>query len=395
MDQIIGIDTRGRVGAASALPILPDLSLAAEAGLPIIRRQIAPPRGATRRAPLIPGTERFAGSWLPDFHGKYPGWIMHDVAVYSMMDARLSGDGWLWLEDRLVTSTEIMAPFVAEGLDIAGGGHAGLHRAAALPVRSIEVPCLVAIGHGTHVYGHFLTDMLFRIILARAAFQDTGLRYHLLLDRSSPSWLLRILIDHLNISPDDIEFFDPQVEQVRLRHAIVPCLPIQGGGFHPAVNDMLADMLAGLNLPEVSATPTRLFVGRRGFTNPASGYRRCINEDALIAIAAHRHGFTPVTVEAMPWPQQIAAFRDAEIVLGLAGSGLHNALFSRPGSALASIGVMNLVQSEIGHLRRQHNAFLDGIPISGDFAVDEAGFTAFLDAIFDRWPLPPPPPVPW
>jgi hypothetical protein len=97
----------------------------------------------------------------------------------------------------------------------------------------------------------------------------------------------------------------------------------------------------------------------------------------------------------MAWPQQIAAFRDAEITLGLAGSGLHNALFSAPESALASIGVMNFVQSEIGHLRRQHNAFLDGIPITGDFAVDEAQFTAFLDAVCDSWPLPQPPPVLW
>jgi hypothetical protein len=345
--------------------------------------------------PLIPGTERFAGSWLPDFHGKYPGWITHDVAAYSMMDARISGDGWIWIEDRLVTATEIMAAYVAEWLDIAGGGHAGLHRAAALPVRSIETPCMVAIGHGTHVYGHFLLEMLFRILLARAAFQDTSLHYHLLLDRASPSWLLRILNDHLNISPDDIEFFDPQVEQVRLRHAIVPCRPIQDGGFHPAVNDMLAAMVAGLDLPEVSPAPKRLFVGRRGFTNPASGYRRCLNEDALIEIAVRRHGFTPIIVEAMTWPQQVAAFRDAEIILGPAGSGLHNALFSRPGSALASIGLMNLVQSEIGHLRRQHNAFLDGIPITREFVVDEAEFTAFLDAVCDSWPLPPPPPVAW
>jgi capsular polysaccharide biosynthesis protein len=375
------------------LAIIPDLRLAGEAGLPVIRRQIAPPIGHTRRVPLIPGTERFAGPWLPMFHGEHPGWIDHDVAVYSIREARISGDGCIWLEDRLVTSPEVMPQYVAKQLDVEHGGHPELHRTAALPVRAIETPCLVAAGHGVHVYGHFLKEMLFRILLAQAAFQDTGLRYHILLDREAPAWLLRMLIDDLRISPDDLAFFDPKVEQVRLRHAIVPSLLLQPGGFHRIANDMLARMLAGLNLRSFAPTPKRVFVARRDFSNASSAYRYCLNEEALITIAARRHGFTPVTVESMTWSQQIAAFRDAEIVLGLAGSGLHNALFSEPGSALASIGVMNVIQSEIGHLRRQHNAFLDGIPDSGEFAVDEAQFTAFLDAVFDDWPLPQPPPV--
>jgi len=387
---------------SAGLAIVPDLHLAGEAGLPVFRRQIAPPVGHTRRVPLIPGTERFASGWLRIFHGEHPGWINHDVAAYSMMDARVSGDGWLWLEDRLVTSLEVMPDYVAERLEISSGGNSYLHRAAALPVRSIETPCLLAGGHGTGVYGHFLTEVLFRILVGRAAFRDTGLRYHVLLDRAAPAWLLRILVDHLKISPDNFAFFDPEVEQIRLRHAVVPSLllqrsppsaGVQTGGFHPMANEMLATMVAEMSFRDIGPTPKRIFVARRGFSNPASGPRRCLNEEDLIAIASRRHGFTPVIVEAMAWPQQIAAFRDAEIILGLAGSGLHNALFSSPGSALASIGVINFTQSEIGHLRRQHNAFMDGIPITGDFEVDKGQFTAFLDAVCDSWPLPQPPPV--
>ena len=259
-------------------------------------------------------------------------------------------------------------------------------------MRPIETPCFVPVGHGMQVYGHFLTEMLFRILVARAASRDTGLHYHLLLDRRVPAWLIRVLVDYLNIPSDDFMFFDPEIEQVRLRHALVPSQVLQDGGFHLMANEMLAEMLAGLSVRAAAPTPKRMFVARGGFSNPASAYRRCLNEEALIGIA-HRHGFTPVTVEAMAWPQQIAAFQNAEIILGLAGSGLHNAIFSPPGSALASIGVMNLIQSEIGHLRRQHNAFLDGIPTAGDFAVDEAQFTAFLDAVCDNWPLPEPQPV--
>ena len=325
----------GRMIHSFHLDTIPDLHLAGEAGLLVIRWQIAPSVGHTRRVPLIPGTERFANLWLPIFHGEHPGWINHDVAAYSIMDARVSGDGWIWLEDRLVTSPEVMPEYVAERLEISSGGNSYLHRAAALPVRSIETPCLVVVGHGIGVYGHFLTEMLFRILVGRAALRDSGLHYHVLLDRAAPTWLLRILVDHLQISPGDFAFFDPEVEQVRLRHAVVPSLLLQPGGFHPIANEMLAAMVAGMNFPDSEPTPKRLFVARRGLSNPASAFRRCLNEEELIAIAASRHGFTPMNMEAMAWPQQIAAFRDAEIILGLAGSGLHNALFSSPGSAFS------------------------------------------------------------
>ena len=389
---------------SAGLAVLPDLHLAESGGLPLIRRQIAPPVGATRRVPLIPGTERFAGPWLPIWHGEDIGWLTHDLAVYSALDARISGDGWIWLDNRLVTSPDVMPLYVRERLQISADGHQELHRASSLPVRSIETPCLVAVGHGARVYGHFLIELLFRVLLARKAFGETGLRCRILLDRASPAWLLRILTEDLKVSPDEVEFFDPAVEQVRLRHAILPTLVLRlevvasrvlrwGAGFHLMANDMLAAMVAGLDLDEIAPTPKRIFVARRGFSNAASAYRRCLNEEQLIAIASRRHGFSPVTMEELTWRQQIAAFRNAEIVLGLAGSGLHNALFSVPGSALASIGVSNVVQSEIGHLRRQHNAFLDGIPMSGDFAVDETHFTAFLDAVCENWPLPQPGPV--
>jgi capsular polysaccharide biosynthesis protein len=67
------------------------------------------------------------------------------------------------------------------------------------------------------------------------------------------------------------------------------------------------------------------------------------------------------------------------IIVGLAGSGLHNALFSPPGSRLASIGFINFVQSEIAGLRGQNIAFLTReVNLAGDFTVNEAVFEAFL-----------------
>lgn len=348
----------------------------------IIRREVAPAFGGVRRLPLIPGTEGFAGHWLPDYHGRDTGWIMHDMASYSLLGARVSGEGNVWWQDQLLTAPAVMPDYVADLLGVSEGGNQQLWAEAQLPIRHIDAPCLIATGHGTGVYGHFLVEMLFRILVARAAFAGTSLSFRTLLPVQSPAWLLDILDQHLQIPRSAIVFYDPTQEQVALRHAILPAQVLQPGGFHPGANAMIDQLIHRLELDRVAPTPARVFAVRRGFYNPSAPYRVCMNEDRLAEIAAQRHGFVPVAVETLNWREQVALFNRAEIVLGLAGSGLHNAIFARPGSRLASLGVMNAVQSNIGTLRRQHNAFLmTGVEVSGAFSIDEDLFTDFLDAV--------------
>jgi capsular polysaccharide biosynthesis protein len=376
-----------------SLETINDLSELITAGAPMIRREIAPPAGRWRRVPLIPGTEAFSNAWLPTYHGQHDAWIRHGSACYSVLGARISGMGQIWLNDRLITAPDVMPPYVAEALDIAHGGSDPLWADAALPVRQIDVPCLVAAGHGVQVYGHFVMEMLLRILEARDAFGAAADRFHILLPRQSPAWLLAILDHDLGIGPERIVFFDPEREQVLLRHAILPTLMLQDGGFHPVANRLIDSFLATLDLAALAPTPRRVFAVRRRFQNEAAPYRICQNEERLVAIAAERHGFVPVAMESLSWQAQIAHFREADIVLGLIGSALHTALFAKPGSRLASLGVMNFTQSDIGVLRRQYNAFLaDGVPVSGDFTIDEDRFTAFLDAVCN-WPGAPPPPA--
>jgi hypothetical protein len=117
---------------------------AVEAGLPIVRRQVAPPAGGVQPLPLIAGTEPFAAEWLAKWHSMPHRWPERDIACYSAMDGIVSGNGQVWLSGRLVTSPEIMPAYVAHGLDVANGGNDRLHSAAALPVRTIDAPCLVS-----------------------------------------------------------------------------------------------------------------------------------------------------------------------------------------------------------------------------------------------------------
>jgi capsular polysaccharide biosynthesis protein len=362
--------------------MISNLTHAQEFALPIQRLPVAPTAGGKQPLPLIPGTESFAEDWLVKWHRERHHWSGTDIACYSMTNAIVSGAGQVWLDGQLITSPEIMPPYVAQGLDIANGGNQTLHRANALPLRTIETPCLVAVGHGIRVYGHFLIELLFRILVARRAHQTTGLRYRILLDQSAPDWLLGILNEHLEVTASDIEFFRPETERVQLRCAVVPSMPLQDGRFHPATTELLAELLDRLAIPRLERSLRRVFIVRNHIFNPAAPKRTCVNEQSLIDMAVTRYGFTPVAIESLSWPQQIALFREAEIVLGLSGSGLHNALFSQPGSRLASIGVMNLVQSQIGALVGQRNAYLSkGFTLSGRFRVDEEAYQTFLEHV--------------
>jgi capsular polysaccharide biosynthesis protein len=363
-------------------PEIADLPAAILAGFPVSRIQIAAEAPGVPARPLIPGTEEFASDALVHWHRARQTGQTRDLACYTASDAIISGAGQVWIGDRLVTSPEIMPPYVAQALGLADGGVALLHHCARLPARTVDAPCLVALGSASENYGHFLVEIMFRLLIARRAQALGAPDYRVLLDDSAPKWLLQIMAEDFGISPHTIELFDPWRERVTLREAILPTRVFQDPSIHPFANALIEALLDALGIPAGPAQPARIFVARDRLRGSAGVHRRCVNERRLLRIAEAQFGFVPVFPETLPWRAQIAAFRNARIVLGQAGSGLHNALFCRPETRLASIGLMNLVQSEIGALRRQHNAFLmKDVSLSGDFTIDEDMFAAFLAAV--------------
>lgn len=349
----------------------------------LLRREIAPPAPPCPLRPLISDTAAMTAGWLASAHARGPVWPPIAVGCYFAADLAVSGTGQLWIDGRLLTAPDVMPEYQFKFLKIAEGGSKPLWDGIGRPERRIDGPCVVLIGHGLTVYGHFLIEMLFRVLVARRALAGSGLVVRYLLDRSAPNWLLRILADDLDIPAEAIEFFDATRERVVLSQAIVPSLVSGDKGYHPVTNALIDELLAGLSLAPPSDMARRIFVVRRDFRNTASLHRVCRNELQLIEYAQREHGFQPVVMETLPWRQQIAIFQHAEIVVGMWGSALHTALFSPAGTKVAAIGFLNLVQSNIGGLRGHANAFLsEGVDLwAGSFDVDEAVFAQFLRAV--------------
>ncbi len=83
--------------------------------------------------------------------------------------------------------------------------------------------------------------------------------------------------------------------------------------------------------PSDFAARKRIYVARGNAPR-----RRVLNEAAVEKLLAG-HGFTSVNPGAMSFPDQVALFAEAEMVVGAHGAGLTNCVFMAPGGALIEL----------------------------------------------------------
>jgi capsular polysaccharide biosynthesis protein len=81
----------------------------------------------------------------------------------------------------------------------------------------------------------------------------------------------------------------------------------------------------------VPGSPKRLYISRS-----AARDRRISDESSLAPLLAE-YGFTWLRLEQLAFRQQIELFANADVVCGLHGAGLANALFMRPESKMIEI----------------------------------------------------------
>lgn len=113
---------------------------------------------------------------------------------------------------------------------------------------------------------------------------------------------------------------------VRCEEQLLPGRASDSWFIHPDDARMLRDFGATV-APSPAPGHERLYVSRR------NSRRALPHEDKLEELLTAR-GFRILHLEAMPWQEQIAAFRAARLVVGPHGAGLSNLVFSAPGTTL-------------------------------------------------------------
>lgn len=130
----------------------------------------------------------------------------------------------------------------------------------------------------------------------------------------------------LGITPDRLLPLAPAT-RLRCQHLYVPSLPGSEGSYPPWTREFLQAAF----LPQataISGAGPRIYV-RRG----ASAPRPVLNEPAVIARLEAR-GFRAVALEQHTLLEQVAIFRDAQMVVAAHGAGLANLAFSRRAALL-------------------------------------------------------------
>lgn len=270
------------------------------------------------------------------------------VGVYSLRACELRNLAFLFMDGKLVDEPDLIPEYVRHSLDTSSYWDV----TSDLPVRTIDGVSLVTVSVVHGVYGHWILDILPRVWLAKLLLEDIS-KLNFIVPHGTPAFAIRILKEFFGIA--QMVTHDFVGERLRLEHALVPSLLHNDHYFHPAMNDFVAYLLAHPLVVEARGARAReqklIYVTRQGFRNTSQSYARTIvNENDVLALMDEL-GFQVVSPETMCWQDQIVLFAGARVIVGEAGSGLHNTLFSGASAAVVCLNPMNQVQSSIDGLR--------------------------------------------
>lgn len=127
--------------------------------------------------------------------------------------------------------------------------------------------------------------------------------------------------------------------------------------FHPAAAGFYASLADRIGDRE--PVPRRVFISRAGVD---SGRGRLLADDSDLIAALEPLGFVAIRPETLPWPRQVAIFAGAEVIAGVHGSALKSTVFSRRGTGIVNIDLLNDTQSRIAGLRGHRLAYLRSEP---------------------------------
>lgn len=175
-------------------------------------------------------------------------------------------------------------------------------------LETVEQPTIYVREHGEMGFFHWMHSVLPRVDVIHN--QHLPPDYQVLIQNKA-----RFQVDSLGLL--DLQgrtLVAPPDRPQLYKELIFPSPLVVDGDFWlrpPSVKDFYS----GLSLP-VEDQPKRLYITRQD-----AAFRRLLNEDAVLALL-QRYGFVPVELGKLKFQQQLALFRNAELVVGVHGAGL-------------------------------------------------------------------------
>jgi capsular polysaccharide biosynthesis protein len=241
------------------------------------------------------------------------------VTFYHLKDVFVCAEGLVFDRDyRLFRSTLTQHPprQVAEALQTLRA------RRSSGNVPTHAGPVLLCKKIGSFNYGHWMLEMLPRVLLARENLGITGLRF-LVHELEGP--MRGVIAESLHIAgvaAKDV------LRTGNEPHFFSDLIIVDGLSEHGLYMSPLCVATLERFAARVRTGPSeRIFVTRR-----SARWRRFRNEEQLHDIA-QRAGYSLVDPGEMPVAQQIMVFKGARRIAGITGAGVSNIAFSAPGAA--------------------------------------------------------------
>lgn len=221
------------------------------------------------------------------------------------------------------------------------------------------------------VYGHWLVDILPRVILAK----HEGYECPLISTIHIPNYA-RDLLSLIGFDDKNIITYKPAVEYVEIEKAIVPSYLRQESGF----SNLMSLTSNAFSAYWSDKSEKKIFVSRGDYNSNQT----LVNRAELIQLL-EKHGFDIIEPHKLDIKEQISKFSEADLVIGEYDSAMHNTIFCKPNTrviVLQSATPLPFVQAGLGRALNHPTGFLFGTPSPSHDTVNKGrSFIAPLDEL--------------
>ncbi len=249
-------------------------------------------------------------------------WPARDLRIVAIDDALVTHNGLSFRADGSVVEATARK-FAREAISGAIERHAGDRAAAPF----LDMEGVLCMRPGGTCYGHVLAEIMPGAWLLRKLLPDTRAA---LLTWSPPALVGLYEAIAAAIGAEAMPMVNCN-RSVRVRRLLVVDGFAETDAYlSPRIREFADEVIETLGVRDLPSV-RRLFLPRR------ERQGRCVRNMADVSACLRRHGFETVYPDELPWPGQVALFRQASHVVGIQGSALTTTMFSRAGTPVLSL----------------------------------------------------------